>query len=54
MPPKCPILRNKLRRKERVTFFQKLAPAAIAIEACGARPSFGTDAALIRANSGRS
>jgi hypothetical protein len=31
-----PILRKKLRRKEMVTFFQKLAPAVIAIEACGA------------------
>src|SRR4051812_2040893 len=31
-----PILRKKLRRKEMVTFFQKLAPTVIAIEACGA------------------
>jgi transposase len=32
-----PVLRKKLRRKEMVTFFQKLAPTVIAIEACGAR-----------------
>jgi transposase len=31
-----PILRKKLRRTEMVTFFQKLAPTVIAIEACGA------------------
>jgi transposase len=31
-----PILRKKLRRKEMETFFQKLAPTVIAIEACGA------------------
>jgi transposase len=31
-----PVLRKKLRRKEMVTFFQKLAPRVIAIEACGA------------------
>jgi transposase len=31
-----PVLRKKLRRKEMVTFFEKLAPTAIAIEACGA------------------
>jgi transposase len=31
-----PVLRKKLRRKEMVTFFQKLAPTVIAIEACGA------------------
>jgi transposase len=31
-----PILRKKLRRKEMVAFFQKLAPTTIAIEACGA------------------
>src|ERR1700756_3875631 len=31
-----PILRKKLRRKERLAFFQKLAPTVIAIEACGA------------------
>ena len=31
-----PILRKKLRRKEMVTSFQKLAPTVIAIEACGA------------------
>jgi transposase len=31
-----PILRKKLRRKEMVTFFEKLAPTVIAIEACGA------------------
>jgi len=32
----APVLRRKLRRKEMVTFFEKLAPAVIAIEACGA------------------
>ena len=31
-----PILRKKLRRKEMVAFFEKLAPTVIAIEACGA------------------
>ena len=31
-----PVLRKKLRRKEMVTFFEKLAPTVIAIEACGA------------------
>src|SRR5678815_334311 len=31
-----PVLRKKLRRKEMVTFFEKLAPTEIAIEACGA------------------
>lgn len=31
-----PILRKKLRRKDMVAFFEKLAPTAIAIEACGA------------------
>ena len=30
-----PVLRKKLRRKEMVAFFQKLAPTVIAIEACG-------------------
>ncbi len=30
-----PVLRKKLRRKEMVAFFEKLAPTAIAIEACG-------------------
>ena len=33
-----PVLRKKLRRKEMVAFFQKLAPTVIAIEACGASP----------------
>jgi transposase len=32
----APILRKKLRRKEMVAFFGKLAPTVIAIEACGA------------------
>ena len=32
----APILRKRLRRKEMVTFFEKLAPTVIAIEACGA------------------
>ena len=31
-----PVLRRKLRRKEMMTFFEKLAPTVIAIEACGA------------------
>ena len=31
-----PVLRKKLRRKDMVTFFAKLAPTVIAIEACGA------------------
>jgi transposase len=31
-----PILRKKLRRKEMVAFFEKLAPTVVAIEACGA------------------
>ena len=30
-----PVLRKKLRRKEMVTFFEKLAADVIAIEACG-------------------
>src|SRR5438067_13871059 len=32
----APVLRKKLRRKEMVTFFEKLARTVIAIEACGA------------------
>jgi len=32
----APVLRKKLRRKEMVTFFQKLAPTVIGIEACSA------------------
>ena len=35
MPPKRQVLRKKLRRTEIVTFFEKLAPTVIAIEACG-------------------
>ncbi len=31
----APVLRKKLRRTEMVTFFEKLAPTVIAIEACG-------------------
>ena len=31
-----PVLRKKLRRKEMIKFFEKLAPVTIAIEACGA------------------
>jgi transposase len=30
------VLRKKLRRKEMVAFFEKLAPTVIGIEACGA------------------
>ena len=51
-----PILRKKLRRKEMVAFFEKLAPTVIAIEACGAshhwarlRQSFGHTVKLIPA-----
>src|SRR6476661_5585728 len=32
----APVLRKKLRRKEMMAFFEKLAPTAVAIEACGA------------------
>jgi transposase len=32
----APVLRKKLRRKEMVAFFEKLAPTVIAIKACGA------------------
>ena len=32
----APVLRKKLRRKEMVAFFEKLAPTVVAIEACGA------------------
>ena len=32
----APVLRRKLRRKEMVAFFERLAPTVIAIEACGA------------------
>jgi transposase len=31
-----PVLRKKLRRREMVAFFEKLAPTVVAIEACGA------------------
>lgn len=31
-----PVLRKKLRRKDMVAFFKRLAPTMIAIEACGA------------------
>src|SRR5690606_7785340 len=31
-----PVLRKRLRRKEMVTFFERLAPTVIGIEACGA------------------
>jgi transposase len=36
-----PVLRKKLRRKEMVAFFEKLAPTVIAIEACGASHHWG-------------
>lgn len=29
-----PVLRKKLRRKEMVTFFERLAPTVVGIEAC--------------------
>lgn len=31
-----PVLRRKLRRREMIAFFEKLAPTRVAIEACGA------------------
>jgi transposase len=50
------VLRKKLRRKEMVAFFEKLAPTAIGIEACGASHhwarllrSFGHEVKLIAA-----
>ena len=36
-----PVLRRKLRRKEMVAFFEKLAPTVVAIEACGASHHWG-------------
>src|SRR6266478_1542981 len=49
-----PVLRKKLRRKEMVTFFEKLPPIVIAIEACGGShhwarllQSFGHEVKLI-------
>ena len=49
-----PVLRRKMRRKEMVTFFEKLALTVIAIEACGASHhwarllrSFGREVKLI-------
>jgi len=36
-----PILRRKLRRREMIAFFERLAPTRIAIEACGASPHWG-------------
>jgi transposase len=51
-----PVLRKKLRRKEMVTFFEKLAPTVIGIEACSASnhwarllQSFGHTVKLIAA-----
>src|SRR5271156_140555 len=48
------VLRKKLRRKDMVTFFERLAPTVIAIEACGASHhwarllrSFGHEVKLI-------
>src|ERR1017187_5011242 len=48
------ILRKKLRRKDMIAFFQKLAPTVIAIEACGGShhwarllTSFGHEVKLI-------
>src|SRR5476651_1738455 len=50
----APVLRKKLRRKDMVAFFERLAPTAIAIEACGAShhwarllQSFGHEVKLI-------
>src|ERR1700737_173960 len=49
-----PVLRKKLRRKERFAFLEKLAPTVIAIQACGGSPhcarllqSFGHSVKLI-------
>jgi transposase len=48
------VLRKKLRSKDMVTFFERLAPTVIAIEACGAShhwarllQSFGHEVKLI-------
>jgi transposase len=48
------VLRKKLRRKEMIAYFQKLAPTVIAIEACGGShhwarllTSFGHEVRLI-------
>jgi transposase len=41
------VLRKKLRRRDMVAFFERLAPTVIAIEACGAVPSLGAAAAVI-------
>ena len=43
-----PVLRKKLRRKEMVAFFEKLAPTVIGIEACGAIAPLGAAAAVVR------
>jgi transposase len=55
-----PVLRKKLRRKEMVAFFQKLAPTVIAIEACGGShhlarslATFGHEVKLIPITSNR-
>ena len=49
-----PVLRKKLRRKEMISYFEKLAPTEVAIEACGGShhwarllQSFGHDVKLI-------
>src|ERR1039457_1264153 len=49
-----PVVRKKLRRKDMIAFFQKLAPTVIAIEACGGShhwarllTSFGHEVKLI-------
>src|SRR5260221_2754484 len=49
-----PVLRRKVRRKDMIAFFEKLAPTRIAIEACGAShhwarllSGFGHDVKLI-------
>jgi transposase len=49
-----PVLRRKLRRKEMITFFEKLPPTVVAIEACGGShhwarllQSFGHEVKLI-------
>ena len=55
-----PVVRKKLRRKDMVAFFEKLAPTVIAIEACGGShhwarllSSLGHEVKLIRTSVGQ-
>ena len=41
------ILRKKLRRRDMMAFFERLAPTVIAIEACGASHHWAAAAAAI-------